>query len=107
VFITDRSIIESVFFSETETDHELESVSDKIRFKIISIFLQELNQLTAGQVLFGLQKNFKNTESVFKIIYVFLFEKLFEACEYVSYKFLTKIYPDLLYSIIAASDKIF
>jgi hypothetical protein len=29
-------------------------------------------------VLFGLQKNFKDIESVFKNIYVFLFEKFFE-----------------------------
>ena len=78
VLITVMSIVEPVFLSETETNHELKGVSDKIRFKIISIFLQEINQLTAGQVLFGLQKNFKNIESVFKIIYGFLFEKFFE-----------------------------
>ena len=78
MLIVNFSIVKPVSTGKTKPAHELQGISDKIGCKWISALIEQLVQFTDREVLLILKKNFKNLESIFKIIDVFLLKEFFE-----------------------------
>ena len=78
VLISGLAVVKSASVSKTKTAHELQGFAHKLRVHLAAALRQQLGQFVNGNMLFGLQKDFEDIKSIFKIINVLLLKQLFE-----------------------------
>jgi hypothetical protein len=75
VLVAQVTVVEAALVGEAESAHQLQRVSHKIGIQPVAIVVQQRHQFGNRNVVFGLQKSFKNDKPVFKIGDAFLFKQ--------------------------------